>query len=346
MKRLVKLILLLLWVAVKTTAQEIHFSQFYENSIIRNPALTGIFSGDYKLGINYKTQWNSISSPYRTGLLTAETRIKVNDVDDYFSYGVSIVYDQSGSTSFNSFYLLPAINYNKCLNDQHNSFLSLGATVGYIQRSINSTKMTFGDQYTPGIFDPSPTAESIPSTKLSYMDIGTGLSFNSSLGSENRVNYYVGLSAYHLNRPKVSFASDEANLRIPIKYTGSLGINCFMGEHAILDIQGNYVQQGVNREIIGGGMLGWRTVDSRDVSLYAVFGGVFYRWNDAWIPTVKISFKQYSFAISYDYNTSGLAKASMGKGGFEISLFTKGFWKRNINSQNCPRFERTLQSSF
>ena len=36
-------ILLLLPLALKMEAQDIHFSQFYENSIMRNPALTGIF---------------------------------------------------------------------------------------------------------------------------------------------------------------------------------------------------------------------------------------------------------------------------------------------------------------
>ena len=57
-----------------TQAQDIHFSQFYENGILRNPALTGIFSGDYKAGVNYRTQWSSISVPFQTMLATAEDR--------------------------------------------------------------------------------------------------------------------------------------------------------------------------------------------------------------------------------------------------------------------------------
>jgi len=328
-------------------AQEIHFSQFYENSIIRNPALTGIFSGDYKAGVNYKTQWNSISAPYRTGLATVESRVKVNEVNDYFSYGISVVYDQSGSTSFNSLYVYPAINYNKCLNDQHHSYLSFGAAAGYVQRSINAAKMTFGDQYQSGIFEPMPTAESIPATKFSYLDAGAGISFNSSLGNDNQINYYLGASAYHLNRPKVSFASQESHLRMPLKYTGNIGMQWMIDEHAMLSIHGNYVRQGINQEIMVGFLACWRTLDlTRTRKTLAVYGGLFYRVKDAWIPTFKLDYKSYSFTFSYDINSSALVKASSGRGGFEMSVFTKGFWKKTMNKQNCPRFEQMLEYDF
>src|ERR1700761_481995 len=95
-------------------AQDIHFSQFYENSILRNPALTGIFSGDYKVGINYRTQWTDISVPFQTGIVSAETRFEVNkEVHDYLSVGVCATYDHAGSIDFNSVEVYPAVNYNK-----------------------------------------------------------------------------------------------------------------------------------------------------------------------------------------------------------------------------------------
>ena len=62
----------------RLAAQDLHFSQFYENPILRNPALTGIFSGDYKAGVNYRTQWDDISVPFQTMTATFETRIAVN----------------------------------------------------------------------------------------------------------------------------------------------------------------------------------------------------------------------------------------------------------------------------
>ncbi len=340
-------IIAILSAALTARAQDIHFSQFYENSIIRNPALTGIFSGDYKAGVNFKTQWNSIAAPYRTGLATFESRVKVNEVNDYFSFGISLVYDQAGSTSFNSVYVYPAVNYNKSINDQHASYLSVGVAAGYAQRSVNASKMTFGDQYQPGIFDPVPTSESIPVSKVSYFDAGAGISWNSSIGSANKINYYVGCSAYHLNTPRVSFASDEAHLRLPIKYTGSAGMQWMINEQAVLSLHGNYADQGINREVVTGFLACWRSFDiSGSRKMIAMYAGVFYRWGDAWIPTCKLEYKGYAFTLSYDVNTSGLVKASAGRGGFELSLFTKGFWKKTVNKTSCPRFEQMLEYDF
>ena len=87
----------------KSSAQDIHFSQFYENSIFRNPGLTGIFSGDYKAGVNYRTQWGSISNPFQTVLASVESRVAVNkEVGDFLSYGLCVSYDHAGSINFNS----------------------------------------------------------------------------------------------------------------------------------------------------------------------------------------------------------------------------------------------------
>ena len=105
----------------QASAQDIHFSQFYENAIMRNPALTGIFSGDYRAGINYRTQWSNISVPFQTALASCETRVLVNpDAGDYISFGLAFMYDKAGTINFNSMMVYPAINYNKCLGDEKN----------------------------------------------------------------------------------------------------------------------------------------------------------------------------------------------------------------------------------
>lgn len=47
-------------------AQDIHFSQYYSAPLTINPALTGGFAGDYRAGVNYRSQWVSVTVPYRT----------------------------------------------------------------------------------------------------------------------------------------------------------------------------------------------------------------------------------------------------------------------------------------
>ena len=74
---------------------DIHFSQFYETSILRNPALTGVFENDYKFGAYFRSQWSSISNPYQTALVSGEYRLAVGRTsNDYVSFGLLGYTDQ------------------------------------------------------------------------------------------------------------------------------------------------------------------------------------------------------------------------------------------------------------
>src|ERR1700733_7808210 len=64
-------------------SQDIHFSQFFETPLLRNPALAGIFSGDLRIQGVYRTQWNSITVPYQTASLNGEYKQPIGHSDDY-----------------------------------------------------------------------------------------------------------------------------------------------------------------------------------------------------------------------------------------------------------------------
>ena len=80
MKRIITILSasVLLGVSVNSQAQDIHFSQFYENEIFHNPGLTGVFSGEYKYGVDYRSQWGSVATPFNTTMVSGETRVLVN----------------------------------------------------------------------------------------------------------------------------------------------------------------------------------------------------------------------------------------------------------------------------
>ena len=56
-------------------AQDIHFSQIFETPLLRNPALSGLFSGDLRIQSVYRSQWNSITNAYQTGSANVEYKI-------------------------------------------------------------------------------------------------------------------------------------------------------------------------------------------------------------------------------------------------------------------------------
>ncbi len=326
------------------SAQDIHFSQFYENAMLRNPALTGIFSGDYKAGVNFRNQWSSLSVPFITVLGSAETRVSVNrETGDHVSFGLTMTYDKAGSINFTSLQIYPAINYNKALEDKHMSYLSVGFAGGYIQRSVDMSRMTFSNQWVNGSYDPqNPTGENMTFQKLEHFDLSAGVSFNSSMGEQNRVNYYIGAAAYHLARPKQSFDPNENFVRLGTRWTGNLGVQSYVGNNIGITVHINYQNQHPYTEWIGGGLVSWRHYDMAQETRFTLYAGCFIRYKDAVIPTVKLDYNDYSLTASYDITTSSLRPAAEGVGGFEFSLFVRGRYKRGIDPMQqfrCPRFE-------
>lgn len=334
----------------KAAAQDIHFSQFFENAILRNPALTGIFSGDYKAGFNYRTQWSNISVPFVTVLASAESRVLVNkEVGDYLSFGVTATYDRAGSISFNSFQVYPAINYNKSLESKHGAYLSFGFAGGYIQRSVDVSKMTFSSQYGSGGYSPlNASGEQITNTTIQNYDLSAGISLNSSAGENNQVNYYIGAAAYHITKPKHAFDGQEHFIRLNTKWTGNLGVRAAINSQYAITAHFNYTQQAPYEEIIGGAMLSWNSATTFE-NRFMLHAGLFVRYKDAIIPMMKVEFNQYAVTASYDINTSVLQPATNSAGGFELSLFARGNYKRTQlagDQLQCPRFEQMMPQGF
>lgn len=313
-------------------AQDLHFSQFYETTLLRNPALTGVFSGDYKLGVSYRSQWGSISHPYQTGLLSGEARFSMGsgEAADFLSIGLLSYYDRAGSAGMQTISLYPALNYNKSLEDAMNSYISAGFTAGFQQRSVDESKMTFDNQYQQGRFNPAaPSGEPLPIQQYSLWDLGAGISFNSTSGTEAHrpLSYYLGLSAYHLTRPRTSFQNNEL-IRKGVKWNLNAGMSQALSEALHWQFHLNYSRhQGQYQELIFGGLIGWdrQRIGWGDPE-FSLFGGLFYRWGDALIPTVKTRFGDYSLSLSYDLNISGLRTASQYRGGVEITAMKTGLF--------------------
>ena len=350
MKKTLSVLALALLTAGGTSlrAQDIHFSQFYENAALRNPALVGIFTGDYRAGVNYRNQWSNLATPFQTTMFTSEYAFKPSkESRNFFAVGLTATYDKAGEIAFNSLQLLPSVNFIKAIDDGHNSFISAGFGVGYIQRSFDPSKMTFNSQYGTGGYDPAAaTGESFPVNKIQQLDFSAGVSFNSSLGERRVVNYYVGAAAYHLTRPEESFMSENRLINLPSRFTGQMGVDFRIADQLSITAHLNYTNQHPYQEWIGGGLLRWSHRNGLDKNRnFAVSAGSFYRLGDAIIPTFKFEHRNYYVVVSYDVTSSALGQINSHSGGFELSLFTRGFMKREIDKTQCPRFELLMDEN-
>jgi type IX secretion system PorP/SprF family membrane protein len=335
-------IVLLLIIGGNARTQDIHFSQFFETPLVRNPALAGIFSGDIRVQAVYRNQWNSVTVPYKTGSFNAEYKKPVGRGDDFLTIGGQVLYDKAGTVALQSTHILPALNYHKSLSAEKNSYLSLGFMGGWVQRSIDRSKITSNSQFDPVTgFDPNAfNGETFPNSSYSYFDGSVGMSFNTQVGDNADNNIYVGLGYHHFNKAsKLSFYGIPKYEMIP-KWVGSFGLRMNMNETSYFTFYGDYSKQGTYTETMAGALYSWK-LDDFDDPRYILHGGALLRWKDAIIPVVKLEFKPLAVSVSYDANISQLKSASRGRGGFELALTYQKYLDRNNSSTEavrCPKF--------
>lgn len=323
-------------------AQDIHFSQFSETPLLRNPALAGIFSGDVRVQGVFRNQWNSVTVPFQTSSLNAEYKLPVGHSDDFITIGGAILYDKAGTISLTSTSILPVLNYNKSLSGDKNMYLSAGFSAGIVQRRFDPSKITTNSQYNGLNGDPTlATGENFEANNNSYFDGSAGLSFNSQIGDNADNNFYVGVAYHHFNQSaKISFYNDPT-VTINPKWVYSAGLRTTVNEYAYMTFYADYSSQGAYSELIGGMLYSAKLDGYPDDPQYVISGGGFLRWNDAFIPMVKMEMKPLSFALSYDVNISALKASSQSRGGFELSLSYQTYLDRDQSTKNtvrCPRF--------
>lgn len=333
--------MLVMLISVQAKAQDLHFSQFFEAPLLRNPSLAGIFSGDIRIQGVYRDQWNSVTNAYRTGSLNAEYKMPVGKGNDFITTGVQALFDKSGTVGLTTVQLLPALNYHKSLSDEKTSYVSLGFMGGMIRKNIDMSKMTTDNQYGPGGFDPSlPTGEIYTAPNFTTWDASVGMSFNTTFGEGQFNSLFVGAAYHHLNRPKNSFYRDP-NIELNAKYVFSAGVKLNVNDYTYFTIQADQSIQGSHSETIAGALFSYKLGDDPENPTYVIHGGGFLRWKDAFIPVIKLDRHPISIALSYDVNVSPLKTASLGRGGVELSVSYIGFIDRYNSSKFkmvCPRF--------
>ena len=330
----------LLILSAQALCQDLHFSQFFETPLLRNPSLAGIFSGDIRVQSVYRNQWNSVTVPYQTVSLNGEYKTPIGRGNDFLTVGGEVLYDKAGTAALTSTHILPVLNYHKSLSDDRNMYLSLGVMAGIVQRRIDRSKITTNSQFDgTGYNGNLADGETFNKSAYSYFDGSVGMSFNTQIGENTDDNIFLGLAYHHFNKaPAISFYGNPAYEMLP-KWVGSAGIRMNVNEYSFFTLEADYSKQGDYKELIGGALISWKLDDMEDPK-YILHAGAFLRWKDALIPVVKLEFKPLAVSVSYDANISQLVMASSGRGGVEIALTYQKYLpaRSRTDGIRCPKF--------
>lgn len=158
--------------------------------------------------------------------------IKSNGGDRWSAIGLMMEGDQSGLNGLletNKFGLSYALNFPTAKR----KMLSLGLSLSYHSRKVNSSVLTTGNQFVPGLgFDPGiESGESLESLNTNYLSSSFGMIWQAVNKSDERQMHF-GFSVYEFNRPDESLVVQGAQL--PISFSLDAGYQIY--DNSIISI--------------------------------------------------------------------------------------------------------------
>lgn len=320
MKKIITVILSIIILSdFAATAQDLHFSQFYANPLFLNPAFAGSVRCP-RVVTSYRNQWPGIEGNYQTYAATFDRH-----VDDLAGgIGVIVYNDRMGTGTINTTSISGMYSYQA--NISRNFSVRAAIQMSYVQRSIDPSKMNFGDQIDPRYGFIFGTQERFPRNSNSYPDFSAGI-----MGFGNR--FFGGLAVHHLTQPDEAFirVGSEGNSSIlPRKYTAHGGAVIPINDDDDFTISPNVIYM--------------RQANFQQINLGMYFnrgpfvGGLWYRHKDAIIAL--LGFKYNILRIGYSYDVT-ISRLRGGFGSHEITASFQFFCKRKrkvFNTVNCPTF--------
>lgn len=322
---------IILFFSASAFGQDFHLSQYDAAALNVNPALTGIFKGDYRIHGHYRTQWAAVATkPFTTGLVSFDMKHKKNK---NLGYGGQIANFRAGTGGYNVISFLPSAAYKFALGEKKEHIISFGTQIGFFQKSINAASLLFATQYVKtngGEFNPGlSSGENFSNNGIFKLDINVGAMYYFAKAN-NRINPFGGVTFYHLNRPTESFLSESNKLAIRPSMIG--GARIIINPKIALTPKLFYQYQDKASEFT------YAIASQFYLPVYDIFllGTIIFRNEDAAIFEFGAKYGNFIGRISYDINTSSLTSSSNGRGGTELSL-TYIFGRPNANPlPTCP----------
>jgi type IX secretion system PorP/SprF family membrane protein len=317
---------------VKSSAQDLHFSQYFNSPLLVNPANTGFIpDGDYRVGINYRNQWANIGNPYKTFSVFGDGQFFANRFDNgWIGIGGALLRDVAGSGNLTTTRAFGSVAYHQALG--LGSLISAGFNVGWVNKRIDLSKLTFDNQWNGKFFDIStPSGEPFAANQVNYFTIQAGLNYAYYPNENTYLN--VGFSASNINQPNESFFSPGlVDTRIPVRMTTFANGSFRAGDAWIVNPNVYVSKMGTAWEVVAGGNTQRKL--NEDGSTQMIIGA-YYRVSDAVVPMVGFQQNGYRFTFSFDATTSSLKNYNQARGAYEVSIVKQGLLDKTKDVK-CP----------
>ncbi|HEY0262141.1 MAG TPA: PorP/SprF family type IX secretion system membrane protein [Chitinophagales bacterium] len=341
----------LLCMVVGASAQDIHYSQFFNSPLTLNPALTGLTKGRVRVGAIYRNQWFSGinngssgfgNSPYQTPSVFVDAPIKIKEYD-IVGVGGMFLYDKAGAGSLGTFQIIASGSYIKSLGVKHNHQLSVGLQIGWTQLKISQADLQFANQFDQNNQFQGSIASNVglkPNTN--YANINIGLLYYGRFSK--MLSMYVGGAFYNAASMKYNLEANNEKRDLYYRGNAQVGFDVAFGKYHILPSV-LFMQQSTADQLNIGLGFGYDFSEKTTLTLglYVRGNDITNKYNqaDAVIPYFAAEFTSYKIAVSYDATVSKFKAAGAGVGALEISFIYTLMQKGKLPLNNflyCPRY--------
>lgn len=355
MKKLLVLACLMATMFV-SNAQDPHLSQFYTAPLQLNPALTGVFKGNYRASFLYRSQWGEVlrdesTNQFRTMTAAVDFRLPIKK--NALGIGLEMMNDKAADSNFGTTRVGLAINYMQNLDKRGRHYIALGLQADMIQRSFSLDNLRFGNQwngisYDPTLIQDNPAYLATLSQQFTFFDASAGLLYYMR-GKNKRTTAYAGFSGQHINQPNEAIGNETAKL--PIKFSIHSGVNFPIAKKFDLLPKFLFQFQGKSIETLYGTDIRY-IFDERDPSGNAFRFGALYRMvgglnvnnakginSESIALLTGVNFHGLDIGIAYDINISQFQPGTFSRGGFEVGVVYVGGWEKKLSTNtSCPNF--------
>lgn len=321
----IKALLFVLLLSKFVIGQDPNFSQFYNNPLYYNPALSGINSG-LNINTQYRVLWPRINSDFRTFNFT----IDVEEINVSGGLGIIASSWNEGNGFIKSTKFGGTYSYRFIVIPRQ-FIIQTGFEASYIEKGVDYSKLVFSDQLDPVYGNVNPSSfQTSGFEKVKYPDFSTGVvgRFNAGKRSNGKpaTTSTIGVAFHHVTTPNESFNGMVSNLPmktvihansiIPVKFRNNSELKL---APAVI-----YEKQGPTETFTGGINV---VKDPIFIGLWTRNKNFFLTQNrfDALIAMVGINTMynddvKIRFGYSYDITVSKLRTSSAGSHEVTISI--------------------------
>jgi len=334
-KGLLTLISFIIFIAF-SSAQDIHFSDFYSSPLNLNAALTGEFGGNYRYQANYRWQYGTVTVPYQTFSISADVKNNASRRKaPPIGYGFILNYDFTGDSKYTSYQFGIPIAYHYMFPSKKTR-LSYGIIPQLIFNQIDFSSLQFPDQFIyDKFYQTSSTKDIIPHNKLSYINFSSGI--NATFITSNKSTLDIGFNVANITAPSLSFYTDNSSIldrrfSTMTKFRYRVMSTFDLVPSAIFQFQGKLREYQF-------GAKGIYYLDNMTVP--SMNFGAWYRSrnSDALILNFGFNLRGYIIGLNYDINLSKLSTASDGIGAVELTLlyiYNRSLVPHKREAMKCP----------